>query len=244
MWVTKGWIKRIYIYPQKTIVPGAHFDYDSYWKEKRGGKFMGGLGTWQEKRAILASKLIENLGGGSINDIGSGAGEVLVRIQKLAHITSAVAYDNSEYALQIASELGLKTKKLDITKPEQYGEIAQADFTILFEILEHIPGPEELLKSSYEKSSKSVMFSFPNTGFIIPRLRLVFGRFPLQWAKHPGEHLRFWTQKDLVWWLKAQGYKQYTIHYYVGVPYLRQLWPNMFAAGFFVEIRKQNASRI
>jgi len=198
MWVTKGWIKRIYIYPQKTIVPGAHFDYDSYWKEKRGGKFMGGLGTWQEKRAILASKLIENLGGGSINDIGSGAGEVLVRIQKLAHITSAVAYDNSEYALQIASELGLKTKKLDITKP----------------------------------------------GFIIPRLRLVFGRFPLQWAKHPGEHLRFWTQKDLVWWLKAQGYKQYTIHYYVGVPYLRQLWPNMFAAGFFVEIRKQNASRI
>ncbi len=240
LWVTKEWIKRIYIYPQERIVPGAHFDYDSYWKEKRGDSHMGGLGVWQGKRATIASKIIKELGGGSINDIGSGAGEVLLKIKELTGVDVAIAYDSSGYALDIATGLGLKTKKLDITKASEYKEILNAEFTILFEILEHIPGPEELLKVAYERSTKAVMFSFPNTGFVIHRLRLMFGKFPMQWAKHPGEHLRFWTKKDLIWWLNAQGYKNYTVHYYVGVPFLKDVWPSMFCAGFFVELKKIN----
>ena len=33
------------------------------------------------------------------------------------------------------------------------------------------------------------------------RLRYMLGRFPLQWIVNPNEHIRFWTLKDLIWWL-------------------------------------------
>lgn len=238
LWVAKEWAKRMFIYPQETIVPGKHFDYDSYWKEKRGA-YMGRLGAWQQKRAILASGIISEHNAQSVNDIGSGAGEVLLYIKNKAKLAQAIAYDSSVYALEIAKSLGLEAVLFDVNSSAEYTKIQKADFTILFEILEHVPGSEELLKFSYDSSSKGVLFSFPNTGFFIHRFRLFFfGKFPMQWAKHPAEHIRFWTKKDLVWWLKAQGYKNYTINYYIGIPVLKNLWPNMFAAGFFVTVLK------
>jgi 2-polyprenyl-3-methyl-5-hydroxy-6-metoxy-1,4-benzoquinol methylase len=242
LYTAKEWSKRMYIYPQKTIVPGAHFDYDQYWKERRGaevGQIAVRLGVWQKKRAMLAAKIIKQNNGNAINDIGSGAGEVLLYIKNNTSVTKAVAYDSSVYALDMATKLGLETVLFDINKKEDYKTLENTDYTIMFEILEHIPGPEELLQYAMKTSEKGVMFSFPNTGFIVHRFRLFFfGKFPMQWAKHPGEHLRFWTKKDLLWWLKAQGYTNYQIRYYVGVPFLRNVWPNMFAAGFFVELNK------
>jgi SAM-dependent methyltransferase len=238
LWTTKEWGKRLYQYPQEKIIPGKHFDYDAYWKEKRG-KYMGGLGRWQGKRADMAAAIISTHNGKSVNDIGSGAGEVLSVIKQKAHLTSAVAYDSSSYALETAREMGLETQAFDINKESDFALIRPADFTILFEILEHVPGSEALLKAAYDNSRIGVLFSFPNTGFFVHRVRLFFfGRFPLQWKKHPGEHLRFMTKRDLLWWLKAQDYKKYKVHYYVGVPFLKRIWPAMFAAGFFVELLK------
>ena len=241
LYTIKQWSKRMYIYPQETIIPGAHFDYDQYWKERRStkqGQIAVRLGVWQKKRAVLATKIIKQNNGNSVNDIGSGAGEVLLYIKNNASIAKAVAYDSSAYALDMAKKLGLNTVRFDINDREDYKTLQKTDYTIMFEILEHIPGPEELLQHALKTSEKGVMFSFPNTGFIVHRFRLFFfGKFPMQWAKHPGEHLRFWTNTDLKWWLKAQGYSQYKIHYYVGIPILKDLWPNMFAAAFFVELK-------
>lgn len=239
LWLANEWSKRMFIYPQKIISPGKHFDYDAYWKEKRGDKYIGNLGAWQKRRADLASKIISHRNGNSVNDIGSGAGEVLLHIKNKSHLDKAIAYDNSSYALKVAESLGLETKKFDMNNSDNYSQIEECDFSVLFEVLEHIPGPEELLKCCYDKSKKGVLFSFPNTGFFIHRFRLFFfGKFPMQWAKHPGEHLRFWTKKDLLWWLEAQGYRDYKIYYYVGIPILKSIWPNMFCAGFFVDIEK------
>lgn len=238
LWITKQWVRKLYIYPQSHIVPGEHFDYDTYWKEKRAGH-MGSLGRAQSKRANLAVSIISRCNGKTVNDIGSGAGEVLAVIKEKAVLTSAIAYDSSQYALEIARSTGLTAKLFDINKSGDFSLIEPADFTIMFEILEHIPGPEELLKEAVQKSKKGVLFSFPNTGFLIHRCRLFFfGRFPLEWVKHPAEHLRFWTKKDLIWWLNAQGYKNFIVHYYIGVPFLKKIWPGMFASGFFVEILK------
>lgn len=234
----KEWLKRLYVYPQETIGVDNYFDYDSYWKERRG-EYMGRLGFWQAKRANLAATIILNHGGESVNDIGSGAGEVLRTVKEKAGLKSAVAFDSSPYALEIAKSIGLETELFDVNEEKEFGHIREADFTLLFEILEHIPGSEALLKKSFDSSKKGVLFSFPNTGFFIHRFRLFFfGKFPLQWTKHPREHLRFWTKPDLIWWLNAQGYKKFKIHYYVGIPILKDIWPNMFAAGFFVEILK------
>ncbi len=238
LYITKEWMKKLFIYPQNTIIPGEHFNYDEYWKKRRGIKYMGRLGDWQRERAVLASKIISNSNGKVVNDVGSGAGEVMKFIKDHASIEKAICYDSSEYALEMAKSFGLETKLFDINKPGEFSNIEEADFTVMFEILEHIPGPEELLKKVCEKSRIGVLFSFPNTGFIIHRFRLLFGKFPLQWTVHPGEHLRFWTKADLIWWLKAQGYHKYRIYYYVGVPLLKDIWPSMFCAGFFVEILK------
>jgi 2-polyprenyl-3-methyl-5-hydroxy-6-metoxy-1,4-benzoquinol methylase len=243
LYPSKEWLKRMYIYPQNKIVPGDHFNYDEYWKKKRGSEYMGALGGWQRKRAALASDIISKAEGRSVNDIGSGAGEVLLYIKTHTKIDSAVCYDSSEYALEVAGTLGLQTEKFDVNNKEDYKSIQPGDFTIMFEILEHVPGSEELLKFAYEKSKKGVLFSFPNTGFFIHRFRLFFfGKFPMQWKNHPAEHLRFWTKKDLLWWLEAQGYKNYKVHYYVGTPGLKDIWPAMFAAGFFVELIKNKTT--
>ena len=239
LYTSKEWLKRLYIYPQNKVTPGEHFNYDEYWKEKRGNNYIGSLGSWQNKRAKIASSIISKNNGQSLNDIGSGAGEVALYVRSHTKIDRVVCYDSSRYALEIAKSSGLETREFDINKKEDYPSIQRADFTILFEILEHIPGSEELLKFSYDNSNKGVLFSFPNTGFFIHRFRLFFfGRVPMQWARHPAEHLRFWTKKDLLWWLKAQGYENYEVYYYVGVPILKDIWPSMFAAGFFVEIIK------
>lgn len=239
-YLSKEWLKRMYIYPQESIVPGDHFNYDEYWKKKRGERHMGALGGWQRKRAEIASDIISKAHGKSVNDIGSGAGEVLAYIKNRSGVSEAICYDSSDYALEVAKSLGLQTQKFDVNNKEDYKKIRPADFTIMFEILEHVPGSEELLKFAYDNSNKGVLFSFPNTGFFIHRFRLFFfGKFPMQWAKHPAEHLRFWTKKDLLWWLKAQGYEKYRIYYYVGVPVLKDIWPNMFSAGFFVELVKK-----
>jgi hypothetical protein len=239
LYTIKEWLKLLYIYPQDTIIPGEHFDYDTYWREKRGEKYIGSLGAWQKKRAQLASAIISKGGGMSVNDIGSGAGEVLLYIKNNTKITRATCYDSSVYALETAKKSGLDTKTFDVNKKDDYLSITEADFTILFEILEHVAGAEELLKFAYDKSSKGVLFTFPNTGFIIHRFRLFFfGKFPLEWRKHPAEHLRFWTYTDLKWWLKAQGYNNYSFYPYVGIPFLKNIWSNLFCAGFFVELKK------
>lgn len=239
LYTSKEWLKKLYVYPEERIVAGDHFDYDEYWKSKRGDKYVGSLGRWQEMRAKIASAIISKNKGISVNDIGSGAGEVLSFIKHHTSIEKAVCYDSSDYALETAKSLGLETEKFDINRREYYSNIKPADFTIMFEILEHLAGAEELLKFAFDNSNKGVLFSFPNTGFFIHRFRLFFfGRFPLQWTKHPAEHLRFWTKKDLHWWLRAQGYEKYKVHYYVGIPILKNLWPSMFSAGFFVEIIK------
>jgi 2-polyprenyl-3-methyl-5-hydroxy-6-metoxy-1,4-benzoquinol methylase len=239
LYTIKEWLKIMYVYPQAKIIAGQHFDYDAYWREKRGEKYMGSLGNWQRRRADLAASIILNSKGQSVNDIGSGAGEVLSYIKNKAHLTKAVCYDSSSYALEIAKTFGLETKSFNVNKTEDYLNINEADYTILFEILEHVPGAEELLKFSYDRSKMGVLFSVQNTGFIIHRFRLFFfGKFPLQWKKHPAEHLRFWTKKDLKWWLKAQGFPSHKIYNYVGVPILKDIWPNLFCAGLFVELKK------
>ena len=53
------------------------------------------------------------------------------------------------------------------------------------------------------------------------------------------EHLRFWTIRDLKWWLGFLNiYNQSKIIPYKRVPFLNKIWPNLFAEGSFVIINK------
>ena len=81
-----------------------------------------------------------------------------------------------------------------------------------------------------------MIFSFPNSGYYAHRLRFLFGRFPLQWVVHPGEHLRFWTVKDVNSWVNALKMNFIKLIVYEGVPVLNKIWPSMFGQGIIIVI--------
>lgn len=65
------------------------------------------------------------------------------------------------------------------------------------------------------------------------------GKFVIQWRMHPGEHLRFWTYKDIKWWLKELGYDDKSeVMIYEGIPGLNKLWGGLFGMAIIGEIKK------
>jgi 2-polyprenyl-3-methyl-5-hydroxy-6-metoxy-1,4-benzoquinol methylase len=235
MYQIKEWLKQMFVYPHLRL---ERENYDEYWRAKRGYD-MGALSDWQIERANFVVKTLEGASVSSICDIAAGEGGILSYVGKKVGATKLIGTDISDVALERIKNFGIEAIKLDIGKVEELSRIPEADYELLFEILEHVPHSELLLKSAYEKARKGVFFSFPNTGFFVHRMRLFFGRFPLQWKLFPGEHVRYWTKRDLHWWLKSLGYANYKVHYYKGVPILNQICPSWFAAAFVIFIPKQ-----
>lgn len=230
--------KALFSYPQKSLAHLHGLDYDAYWKDKRG-EALGQLSPWQKDRASMVIRNVKNEGPLSLGDIGCGDGSILAYLQTRLSTARSVGYDVSKLALQKARENGIETVLLDIQKEDEIEHIEETDFILMFEILEHVPHSEKLLAAAYEKVRKGIFFSIPNTGYMTHRLRLFFGKAPMQWRVYPSEHLRFWTASDLKWWLKALGYENYQVSYYRGIPLLNKILPSLFAAGLFVFIKKQ-----
>jgi 2-polyprenyl-3-methyl-5-hydroxy-6-metoxy-1,4-benzoquinol methylase len=230
----KRWTKLVISYPKLSL---EKVDYDTYWKDKRGTE-IGRLSDWQTERAnIIVSQIKkEGLGKVKLLDIGCGDGSILNYISKEIIVDRMYGADSSSFALKRAENFGITGTLIDIGSIDSLGKLPVTNYTLLLEILEHIPNPEEVLRCVYEKTSGGIFFSFPNTGFIVYRLRLLLGKAPMQWRLHPSEHLRFWTHTDLKWWLAELGYKKYTINFYKGIPLLKKIWPALFAAAFVVYI--------
>ena len=229
----KEWFRQMFAYPPLNL---EEVDYDKYWKDKRG-KNIGAISDWQELRAdFIALKVVEP---SHFVDIGCGDGSILNFLKEKGLVSKGVGVDMSEFALDKVRDFGFETLNKDIRDRKFVDEMPEADFILMLEILEHIEHSEAMLKGAYNMAKKGVFFSFPNTGFFVHRFRLFFGRFPLQWRLSPGEHLRFWTKRDLVWWLKELGFDNYEIFYYKGMPVLNKIWPSMFAAGFVIFLVKK-----
>lgn len=209
-------------------------DYDGYWAERRGDK-MGLLSDFQKKRARIVKKYLkDNM---TIKDIGCGDGSILVYLSRRVCFDKMYGADVSEKALKHIEKQGLIPVKIDITKIEDIRHLPDTDYTVILEMLEHVPNPEEILLELIKGTKDKIVFSIPNTGFIGYRLRLLFGSFPLQWKFHPGEHLRFWTYSDIKWWLKELGLRTRSeIVLYEGVPVLNKLMPSLFSMGIIVVI--------
>ena len=231
----------VFTYPQETLTLEASLDYDEYWKQKRGAGDMGRARqiTGNERaRADYVASVIGSSEEVSIGDIASGPGVIYNYLKDKVRVRDYIGYEYSDYALEVARSLGMTGVKFDINKRFDLEALREADYFLMLEILEHIPHSEEVLNLVLKKAQKGVFFSFPNSGNFLYRLRLIFGRMPMQWIKFPNEHLRFWTLTDLRWWLKALGYHNYHIHCYRGIPILEKIWPSMFAGSFVVFLRK------
>ncbi len=234
-----SWLHALYqLKQQLTYTPPLQnqtVDYDAYWEVRRGMQ-MGRLNAYQQDRVDWIKPRIAD--GDSVMDLGCGDGSILKALKTDLSI-DAVAVEFSQNSIQHLKEAGLKTICCDLRDKPAVDALPKADHLLLLEVLEHLPQPEDFLLKLLPKARRSVIFSFPNTGYVSYRLRLLFGRFPVQWRLHPGEHLRFWTFTDLHWWLnELKLIHQAEMGVYQGFPKLNQWWPNLFGAAMICQIKR------
>jgi len=225
----------IWRYPRIRCREDGGLNYDTYWEErKRGEKPI--LSAWQKERADRVLPFLTP--GATVLDIGCGDGAVLAYLKEKAHI-QGIGVDMSERVIQSAKQAGIETISLDVTDIKKLDTLPEVDYVTGFEIIEHMPYPEMFLFKMMQKARKGIIFSVPNTGYYVHRLRLLFGKFPLQWAVHPGEHLRFWTVRDMKFWLTSLTLNSHRLILYQGIPILNKIFPSLFAKGMIVYINTQ-----
>jgi methionine biosynthesis protein MetW len=230
-------LKRLFLYPDADLEKKYNVDYDAYWAKRdmnRGERPI--LRSWPRQRAEFLSKLIEP--GSTVLDIGCGNGAVLLYVKEKIGIR-AIGVDLGIELLDQAKKFGIETITMDVTDISKLKELPEADYIIGFEILEHMPLPEAFLHEVRRKAKKGMFYSFPNTGYYLHRLRLLTGRFPLQWISHPGEHVRYWTVRDVKWWVKALNFDLSTLIVYEGLPGLNKIMPKLFGQGIFIGLTER-----
>jgi len=211
-------------------------DYDNYWQDRRGN-LLGKLNSYQKDRlAWLVDRVDQN---DSVLDLGCGDGAILIGLKKLG-FKNISGMDSSDVAINFLNSQDIRATKL-VLDPDKKAALPVFDHIILFEVLEHLPNSENVLIDTLEKANKSVFVSVPNTGYFPYRIRLLMGRFPVQWRLSPGEHVRFWTYKDFHFWLKCLDLDcDLEIRAYQGLPFFNKIFPNLFAAGIICRIRRSN----
>lgn len=219
---------------QRDDIREPEVDYDAYWKVKTARNELGKPNPFQRERAqFVAERIDEN---DTLLDVGCGDGAVILAVNQQKPVR-LIAADVSSYVLDFLRDQQIETTRFDFTT-DRVGDLPNADHVLLLEVLEHMQNPEAFLEEVCQVCRKSIFFSVPNTGFIAWRLRLLFGSFPVQWKVHPGEHLRYWTLRDMRWWLDQLGYGgRYELYGYEGFPFLNRLWPALFAQGLIVQIK-------
>lgn len=229
-------LRRLFAYP--TTAHLGTVDYDTYWDAKAQSG-MGILSPWRRRRADVFAGLVAK--GDTVLDLGVGDGALLEYIIERREI-AGYGLDVSEKAVAFCQQRGLNVRLGDVNRPigvvlaEAFPGVA-FDWVILSEIIEHIPDPESLLLSLQPLMRKGIIVSIPNTGFHQHRLRLLFGRFPLQWVVTPGEHLRYWTRSDFHWWARHLGFRIMREVPYEGTAVMKDLLPGLFAAAFVFQLR-------
>lgn len=227
---------RLFTYPPTAQV--GVVDYDAYWDEKFE-QGMGALSEWRRRRAAVFASIVGT--GDRVLDLGVGDGALLRYLIDEAGI-EGYGLDVSEKAVAFCRAHGLNVDVADVNEPLSKIISDPYDYAILSEIAEHIPDPERLLDELRPLVRKGIIISVPNTGFYQHRLRLLFGKFPLQWVVTPGEHLRFWTHADFLWWAGQLGFDVVRAVPYEGTPLLKDAAPGLFAAAFVYVLRDHSNS--
>lgn len=207
----KGTVRYVFAWQEPSL---DTMEYNQYWQTR-------GHHTMQPRYSIF-SEMIDY--GSSVLDLGCGDGLLLqyLRDGKSAQVHGI---DISEEAVRLASERNVEITVGDILEIDIEGVY---DYIIVSEVLEHLADPEALIAKSKGKFCKALLISIPNIGYYKHRLRLLLGRFPVQWAWHPSEHLRFWTVVDFRLWLRQFDLDKAAVFASNGVPVLRDLLPNLF----------------
>ena len=212
----------------------SKMDYDEYWNVRDESAEI------QPRFPIMADVIND---GSQVLDVGCGDGTFLEYLKKKKYVNE-IGVDISQVAVSRARKKGVtaQVKKLDQIS-EEYDDGA-FDYVVMSEVIEHVTNPEELVQTAWSLTSASLLVTIPNIGYWPHRLRLLFGRFPVQWVHHPGEHVRYWTIRDFSDWLDELILKEKVntrLYPSNGITALNshRIWPNLFCNQAVIEIRKQ-----
>ncbi len=180
------------------------FTYEDQWRERPpdDGSLQPGF--------RLIRDLVEP--GSSVLDIGCGNGKLLRYLARERDAT-VTGIEVSQNAVDLAAAQGVPVMLQDVTQ-DDFQLTEQYDHIIMTDVLEHLHNAEEIMSKLSGRFRRSLLVGLPNSGFIVDRLRLLFGRFPKQWHLHPSEHVRFWTLSDFVFWCGQLGFN---VEAYYGV---------------------------
>lgn len=216
-------LKDIFGQPRPRI---GTMDYADYWQTR-------GDSSWTTRYDIFAG-FIET--GSSVLDLGCGDGYALDYLREKKGIRGS-GMDISGPAVEKAREHGVEAELADITAPG-FELSGTYDYILISEVIKHIARPEDLLRKTRGHFTKGLIISIPNSGHYIHRLRLLAGRFPVQWMLHPGEHLRFWTLRDFRNWAAWLGFEVVAVKSNTGVLFLHRVCPSLFADNLVFLIKK------
>jgi methionine biosynthesis protein MetW len=175
----------------------------------------------------------------SVCDIGCSVGTALAYYRDTLKPDVLLGVDASAVGCERTRQKGIDSI---CTDAEEFlnNEIRQGrtwQYIVMSQVLEHLLNPSVILYKATQVA-EHVIIGIPNTGYILCRARLFFGRFHCQWG---GDHLRYWTIKDMLWWLRNEGYVIEDAAYLLNNKWdwLVRLWPNLFALVVIVKIRRK-----
>ena len=189
-------------------------DYNDYWNRREHD-------VYQPRFALIARMVPD---GSTVADIGCGDGSLLRFLAKSKH-TAGWGVDISDTGVVAAQAEGTDCVVGDITT-EDFKLPSHFDCVIVSEVLEHVPDPERVIARLREQGVRHLIVTLPNTGYLEHRLRLLFGRFPVQWLLHPGEHLRFWTVSDFRLTANTLGFGVQSVTPALGWYPFARWWPS------------------
>lgn len=203
----------------------SNLDYDAYW-HTRGFHINEKL---KERESIIVGYIPV---GASVLDIGCGNSLLPVSLQKKG--CSVTVGDISTVVLDGYREKGIETLVVDLERIHDDSLLAAYDYIILSEVLEHTRNPEEIIQK-LKRHTKHFVLTIPNSAFYRYRFHLLFqGRFFTQWVSHPSEHLRFWSHRDFMDWIRDMGLvveraeSSNGFSFFGLFPGLKNAWKNLF----------------
>ncbi len=192
---------------------GETLSYEDYWEWRTPTHLAS-------RHKVFASWIAD---GSAVLDVACGDGAFASYLHQEKQC-SVVGVDRSDVAVKKARERGIEAHVMDVTKemPDKH-----FDVVVLSAFIEHVVESEDVF-NKYLRIANEVLVSIPNIAFIEHRLRLLFGRFPCQWAFHPSEHVRFWSVKDFRGQLAQMNVEIMEYCADDGIPLLKEIWINMF----------------
>ena len=206
---------------------GQAIDYDAYWTQRAPG-------SMQPRFHIIADGIAA---GARVLDVGCGDGTLLQHLAAVRQV-AGVGLDISAPAVARARARGIDARLggLETTGVLAVHETFQ--HVVMSEVIEHVADAEGFVRRAWSLSGETLWLTFPNIAYFPHRLRLVAGRFPVQWVVFPGEHLRFWSVPDFVEWLGGLDLPAPRLIPSNGFTFgaLHRAWPNLFANQIVVRI--------